>query len=618
MKQALLLILCLLGQYSLGVFASSIPQSDDTLQRLFKLSGINLNYSSHIAEDSIIRYCTIIEARARKEKDNNTYFKAKQIEVNAHCLKGDIGVAIDEARKMYEDAKAQQHKLGTVLALQAIGDTYMHSNQYKQANEAFTEANEQMSSTGDNITRIRLLLQHTHTCMSMKQLESMHHYLTEAERLLPQVHTASKNDYAFHLLCYQTFYHILKKDAPKAELSLNKVMQTQDPEGLFSRWRYDLCAHYYSLIKDYPKALAYSDSTLGVVKREGSVNEYKNSMIDKATLLVAMEMDEEACRIYEEAGALTDSLNIARYSDQIDTLRVTYWVDQLQLENAAELNKLLTWTIIFSTAVLSMLAIFIQVIKRRNRELKKSHSELAEASKKAASSIQSKSMFLSNMSHEIRTPLNAIVGFSEILTISDAIDSETKQQCGDNIKQNSDLLMKLVNDVMDISSLEENTMSFTFDDCDVIALCHNVVETINNVKRTSAQVKFITSLKELQLRTDSSRLQQVLINLLINATKFTNEGYITLTLRESLQNEEILFSVEDTGCGIPLEKQPNIFKRFEKLHEGIQGSGLGLSICHLIVENIGGKIWIDPEYTQGARFIFSHPLTPNEPQKPVI
>ena len=117
------------------------------------------------------------------------------------------------------------------------------------------------------------------------------------------------------------------------------------------------------------------------------------------------------------------------------------------------------------------------------------------------------------------------------------------------------------------------------------------------------------------IETDDARLQQVLINLLINATKFTSQGSIILELRKQSE-QELLFSVTDTGCGIPKEKQAAIFRRFEKLNENAQGSGLGLSICQLIIEHIGGKIWIDSDYTGGSRFFFTHPIRQSQSTNP--
>nr|WP_255489959.1 HAMP domain-containing sensor histidine kinase [Bacteroides sp. 214] len=213
---------------------------------------------------------------------------------------------------------------------------------------------------------------------------------------------------------------------------------------------------------------------------------------------------------------------------------------------------------------------------------------------------------MSNMSHEIRTPLNALTGFSAILT-EDSIDNETRNQCNEIIQQNSELLLKLINDVIDLSSLEFGKMQFNFKDNDAVSICRNVVDTVRKIKQTSVDIRFATQLEELILHTDEARLQQVLINLLVNATKFTQSGSITLELTIN-DRGKALFTVTDTGCGIPLEKQSKIFGRFEKLNEMAQGTGLGLSICQLIVNHVGGDIWIDPTYTDGSRFCFTHPL----------
>lgn len=153
------------------------------------------------------------------------------------------------------------------------------------------------------------------------------------------------------------------------------------------------------------------------------------------------------------------------------------------------------------------------------------------------------------MSHEIRTPLSALSGFSNLLT-DQGLDAETRRQCSDVIQQNSDLLLKLINDIIDLSNLEVGKMKFSFGSHDAIAICNNVIDTVNKVKQTRAALRFKTPLTSLQLYTDDSRLQQLLINLLINATKFTAEGSITLEV-ELQSDEYALFSVTDTGCGIP-------------------------------------------------------------------
>ena len=240
-------------------------------------------------------------------------------------------------------------------------------------------------------------------------------------------------------------------------------------------------------------------------------------------------------------------------------------------------------------------------------EIKKTEKALDAARIKAEEADRLKSAFLANMSHEIRTPLNALSGFSSLLT-EEGLDDETRRQCNEVIQQNSELLLKLINDVIDLSSLEFGKLQFCIAQHDAVSICKNVIDTVNKVKQTQAELTFTTELEEMPIETDDSRLQQVLINLLINATKFTPQGSIVLKL-EKETDDTVLFTVTDTGCGIPKDKQANIFQRFEKLNENAQGSGLGLSICQLIIEHIGGQIWIDSEYAEGSRFCFTHPIS---------
>ena len=167
--------------------------------------------------------------------------------------------------------------------------------------------------------------------------------------------------------------------------------------------------------------------------------------------------------------------------------------------------------------------------------------------------------------------------------------------------------MKLLNDVLDLSNLDIQKMSFKFKECNVVPLCRTIVETVKGIKRTEAEVSFNTSLRELYLFTDENRLQQMLLNILVNATKFTKSGSIILSL-ETKKDGMAYFSVTDTGIGISPEMRYKVFSRFEKLDENSYGYGLGLSICKLIVTRLGGKIWVDSEYNDGARFIFTHPI----------
>ena len=319
------------------------------------------------------------------------------------------------------------------------------------------------------------------------------------------------------------------------------------------------------------------------------------------------DRDREACDQYrkdiEQASLTSPQSRIA----QINLQTTLHEVNSLTLQAEQNERQLLRYHVGGFTLLLLVIGVSIYMLIRKMRHLRQSEKELHEALVQAEHSIYTKNLFLSNMSHEIRTPLNALSGFSTIL-IDKNIDDETRRQCNEIIHQNSELLIKLIDDVVDLSTLEKGHIHFTYLQTDAVTICRKVIETVNCIKQTAAEVRFDCDLDKLELTTDPARLQQLLINLLINATKFTSEGSITLSL--TLSDEHTAqFCVTDTGCGIPLEQQPKIFTRFEKMHEQVSGSGLGLSICQLIVDEIGGKIWIDSSYTQGARFCFTHPLT---------
>ena len=245
--------------------------------------------------------------------------------------------------------------------------------------------------------------------------------------------------------------------------------------------------------------------------------------------------------------------------------------------------------------------------KKLKDELEVSEGALREAKDRAEESSRLKSAFLANMSHEIRTPLNAIVGFSDVLSAGGASEEEQRGYF-EIIRTNSDLLLRLINDILDVSRLEADRVILSLESCNVVQICQQVVASVVQARRSTNQFLFECEREVVEMRTDVQRLQQVVINLLSNADKFTKEGTITLKLELDTARNVAVFSVTDTGCGIPLDKQKRVFERFEKLNEYVQGTGLGLSICKLTVEKWGGEIWIDPAYTDGARFMFTHPM----------
>ncbi len=264
--------------------------------------------------------------------------------------------------------------------------------------------------------------------------------------------------------------------------------------------------------------------------------------------------------------------------------------------------------IILSGIILILIYFLIKTNALKNALLV-SQKELMEAKEKAEEAAKLEKAFVANMSHEIRTPLNAIVGFTNLLTTSDVPDDQ-KEEFKTIIQQNSNLLLNLINDVLDLSRLEVNYIKFNYENEDIVGLCKSLLLTEQTAHPSNLEYIFESPLTEYVAPIDMKHIQQILINLLTNANKFTKEGSITLSFNVDTKKKQMLFAVKDTGCGIPPEKRKTIFERFTKLNAYAQGFGLGLSICRIAVERFGGKIWVDPDYNKGACFRFYIPIIP--------
>ncbi|WP_373186275.1 PAS domain-containing sensor histidine kinase [Bacteroides xylanisolvens] len=236
--------------------------------------------------------------------------------------------------------------------------------------------------------------------------------------------------------------------------------------------------------------------------------------------------------------------------------------------------------------------------------------ELRVAKEKAENLDRLKSAFLANMSHEIRTPLNAIVGFASLLVESD--DKKERQDYVDIMQENTELLLQLISDILDLSKIEAGTLDFTMDHLDIKSFCEDIMRNYDIKEDKPVPVLLAPDLPEYYIYTDKKRLMQVITNFINNALKFTNEGQIMLEYRHKAESNEIEFAVTDTGMGIAPDKVDQVFDRFVKLNSFSKGTGLGLSICRSIIEHLGGTIGAESEIGVGSRFWFTHPLRLNQ------
>ena len=599
----------MLFSFAAGTHATSADK--ERLAALQSLITKEVPYDANIPIDSIISWTDELAPTLKSPKTEEAYFTLVLWEVNAYIMRGDLSLAIDRARLMYEYAKDIKSNFGIALSNQAVGQAYSASNIQDKALISYMDALHYLPE--NNPQTYRLLVKISTQLQQMNRLEEAMEYVKKLNPLLEQ---NPEHPLAIPILIENATYYISSGDQDTALQYLHRAdsiykNHTHEIAHEFSI-NYYTAACYRALAADYhnkekaDEALALYNQLLEVVSNNKRSLEYRWICAEKIYLYKLLGRFDEACQIYKELYSVTDTLASKSYIRQINALKATYQVDEIELENKAQQNKMVVVLIFIGLGLLTFISMLAIWLRRQKKVVVMSTETLEQLRYNAENATRAKSIFLSNMSHEIRTPLNALSGFSALLT-EEGLDDSTRRQCTDIIQQNSELLLKLINDVIDLSSLEFGKMQFSIAEHDAVATCRNVTDTVGKVKQTQAELLFETSLEELYIETDDSRLQQVLINLLINATKFTPDGSITLKLEK--QSEEMaLFSVTDTGCGIPKEKQASIFRRFEKLDENAQGSGLGLSICQLIIEHIGGKIWIDPDYTGGSRFVFTHPI----------
>ena len=607
--------------YATFICASATPNKLDTLKAFLRKK---ILYNEYVPIDSVICWSeNILPVIKTNNRNDENYFLLQLQLANAYTLRGDISLAIDRARLMYEEAKETEYEFGIAVANQAIGDAYTIANQCDKALDSYQDALKELNHLSQQHPyRIQLLLKISNALQRKGQLEKAQKTLHDIEKTLKK---QPDNASSFFANIEKANYAISHGHLSKAYLkeaaaylhNMDSIYRIHPEKFYCFHLKYTTAAYYRAMGNwnrmYWNKALQLYEE----LRQEYTVNKQSAyyRWITQATIYLYKIQGKSmaACLLYQELYSTVDTLTAEGYVRQINILRAKYQIDQMEIASREEHNKFITGILTGSILLVFIFIIITIMLRKQRQEIALSTQKLEHLRTNAENATSAKSIFLSNMSHEIRTPLNALSGFSSLLT-EENLDNETRRQCNEVILQNSELLLKLINDVIDLSSLEFGKIQFCINKHNVVNICQNVIDTVSKIKQTQAAICFITELKGMDIETDDARLQQVLINLLINATKFTPQGSIILELRKQSE-QELLFSVTDTGCGIPKEKQAAIFRRFEKLNENAQGSGLGLSICQLIIEHIGGKIWIDPDYTGGSRFFFTHPIRQSQSTK---
>ena len=539
-----------------------------------------------------------------------TYFELERILIKSSLFRGEIRMAIAQSDQMYSKARALAYPFGNALALNAMGEVYSYTGRLREAGAAYEESLRLLDGMDGEDVHIRMLLvELIDYNLRIRNVNGASRYLARLN-LYPEDRLSPLELAMRHIS--NASCQLFKGDLKAASHHLAQIGQLEAqliPE--IRQYLLIIDARYLVATGEHEAALTAYNDFLQTEYARINHNIYKEALLEKADLLVKMGNKEEAYGQYGKVFSYIKTSFEKNYPKEIDRLCTRFQADQLAYQN--ERDRIVSMRFYLAGIIVSVLfLIFLLVLGwKKIFRLKRSQIRQEAMKEKAVQAIQRKNMFLSNMSHEVRTPLNAIVGFSAVLTDEDeSFDDESRREFSEIIKVNSFQLLKLINDILDFSDFENDNITFNIRTHDAVKLCNEVVETVMASRKLEVEMRFDTDLSVLMLDTDDARLRQVLINLLVNAAKFTEQGSIVLELKMD-DADTALFSVTDTGCGIPPEKQHLIFERFEKLNDFVQGSGLGLSICQLIVKYMNGKLWVDSGYTRGARFCFTHPLKYN-------
>lgn len=541
----------------------------------------------------------------------DNYYRTWQLKANSLCSLGKLQLALQETQRMLDDAKKRDNTLGRAMAYKQIGIIYLNMKQTEPAVDVLQRYAELMKEEDGDINSLsniyyRMAKAYDYDKAYDKEIRVTEEWLEFLHKKVGKLEKPEVRE------CYNSCY-LARAAAFMGQNKLEDAKMALDTAGqhaylvktsLALHHYYKMQARFFLVCGDAAKAVLYTDSVSMISKEK---DDHTSEV--RAQALMMLGRDAEAARIYQRLYHEKDSLFGRDARQHLDELNTLFQVDELKTEQ--QQSKFLYMVIAASSIMVALLLLLLYGWHTAIRH-KKVSEELRIANERAKASSKMKTQFIRNISHEIRTPLNILSGFTQILT-TPGIDLPEKEKAGlqERVEENTDRITKLVDRMLELSDISSEAVIERKDQADVQDIMDQAINQSCIILHTrpgdkDSDVEFAKTgslaKESVVVRTNKLYAVRALSQILENAAKFTYKGSITLQVEYT--DSKVRFIVEDTGVGIPVDEAEHVFDEFVQLDEFADGTGIGLTVARSIAQRMGGALWLDTNYTQGARFVF--------------
>lgn len=551
--------------------------------------------------DSVSKRLITFEPYARKANLWDYYFDGVRCKIDLYSYREQFELAINQSTEMSENAKAMNNIRGQIAAYQCLSNAYLGTGRTKEAQQTLKEAHKLLPQLQNIVVRNSVLAQLIALSHEVCDYADLIVYLQEQKKLLanyiadnPDMKEAFNDPVLFNNIYYAYYYTGMKQAEPTLKyLTEGANHLTSDTYAMYKVLYIDAYAEYYRLLKEYDKALAYIDSTINQMKDISCTN-YIQQLEKKADILAEAGRKEEALPVYSLVLYTKDSLENDVSNKQMQLIQEDYHIDRLQLEKEQLRNKVQLLALTAIVLALIVLSFFMVRMFHLRKALKQSEQQTREATQVAQEANEMKNRFLSNMSYNIRIPLNGVVGFSQLIAMDEEMDEKTRKEYAIIIQRNSEELMRLVNDVLDLSRLEANMMKFQIQTYDVLALCNDVLYMARERGEGQINIESQSHIETEQLiAADTARLTQALLSALAYLQPQEAKRTIRFTLDADATSAR--FSISNSPLADPAFLSQEVSIRHD--------------INRLLLEHFGGSYVVAPDAPEGPTIVFTYPLS---------